>query len=168
MAYILATSGWIANKVVKENMTADPSSEVMNYVKFTAGMAAVSCWKSFLKRRRFFQQIKKISIIDIKWPALQWWSEVQFLMLPLPLVPTTSLNICLATGRHHYKRKHSMTKFLNVIWRLWQDTCVTHTKLLDWPCWTWEGLSAYLQAQPSDLTSAAKGWSWSQGHGKCD
>ena len=33
---LAAGIGWIAKKVVKETFTADPSSDVMNYVKFTA------------------------------------------------------------------------------------------------------------------------------------
>ena len=39
---LAAGIGWIAKKVVKEAFTADPSSNVMNYAKFTAVMAA-SC-----------------------------------------------------------------------------------------------------------------------------
>ena len=39
---LAAGIGWIAKKVVKENFTADPSSSVMNYAKFTA----VHCAKS--------------------------------------------------------------------------------------------------------------------------
>lgn len=36
---LAAGIGWIAIKVVKENFTTDPSSNVMNYAKFTAFMA---------------------------------------------------------------------------------------------------------------------------------
>ena len=36
---LAAGIGWIAKKTVKETFTADPSSNVMNYVKFTAVMA---------------------------------------------------------------------------------------------------------------------------------
>ena len=32
---------WIANKVIKEPMTSDPSSNLMNYVKFTEGLNGV-------------------------------------------------------------------------------------------------------------------------------
>ena len=46
----LATGiGWIAKKVVKENFTQDPSSNVMNYVKFTAVMAASVAAKKYLE-----------------------------------------------------------------------------------------------------------------------
>ena len=46
----LATAiGWIAKKVVKENVTQDPSSNVMNYVKFTAVMAASIAAKKYLE-----------------------------------------------------------------------------------------------------------------------
>ena len=45
----LATGiGWIAKKVVKENFTADPSSNVMNYAKFTAVMAGSIALKQYL------------------------------------------------------------------------------------------------------------------------
>lgn len=37
---LAASIGWIAKKVVKENMTTDPSGNVMTYAKFTAVMAA--------------------------------------------------------------------------------------------------------------------------------
>ena len=37
---LAAGIGWIAKKVVKENFTSDPSSNAMNYVKFTVVMAA--------------------------------------------------------------------------------------------------------------------------------
>ena len=39
---IAAGIGWIAKKVAKENFTPDPSSDLMNYAKFTAVMAAAS------------------------------------------------------------------------------------------------------------------------------
>ena len=45
----LATGiGWIAKKAVKENFTADPSSNVMNYAKFTAVMAGSIALKQYL------------------------------------------------------------------------------------------------------------------------
>ena len=37
---LTAAIGWIGKKVVKENFTQDPSSNVMNYAKFTAVMAS--------------------------------------------------------------------------------------------------------------------------------
>ena len=37
---LVASIGWIAKKAVKENFTSDPSSNAMNYVKFTVVMAA--------------------------------------------------------------------------------------------------------------------------------
>ena len=49
----LATGiGWIARKVVKENFTADPSSNVMNYAKFTAAMAGSIALKNYLKDQK--------------------------------------------------------------------------------------------------------------------
>jgi len=37
---LAAGIGWVAKKAVKENFTADPSSNVMNYAKFTAVMTS--------------------------------------------------------------------------------------------------------------------------------
>ena len=44
--------GWIAKKVVKETFTADPSSNVMNYVKFTAVMAGSIALKDYLMKEK--------------------------------------------------------------------------------------------------------------------
>ena len=45
---LVAGVGWAAKKVVKENFTSDPSSNVMNYVKFTAVMAGSIALKNYL------------------------------------------------------------------------------------------------------------------------
>ena len=45
---LAAGIGWIAKKTEKENFTADPSSNVMNYVKFTAVMAGSIALKQYL------------------------------------------------------------------------------------------------------------------------
>ena len=42
----------VAKKVVKETFTADPSSNVMNYVKFTAVMAGSIALKHYLKDQK--------------------------------------------------------------------------------------------------------------------
>ena len=44
--------GWVAKKVVKENFTQDPSSNVMNYVKFTAVMAGSIAAKNYLEDKK--------------------------------------------------------------------------------------------------------------------
>ena len=49
---IAAGIGWVAKKVVKENFTPDPSSNVMNYVKFTAVMAASIAAKKCLEDQK--------------------------------------------------------------------------------------------------------------------
>ena len=49
---ITAGIGWIAKKAVKENFTPDPSSNVMNYVKFTAAMAASIALKKYLEDQK--------------------------------------------------------------------------------------------------------------------
>ena len=41
--------GWIAKKVAKENFTPNPSSNLMNYAKFTAVMAGSIALKKYLK-----------------------------------------------------------------------------------------------------------------------
>ena len=49
---LAAGIGWIAKKVLKKNMTADPSSSVMNYVKFTAIMAGSIVLKQYLQGQK--------------------------------------------------------------------------------------------------------------------
>ena len=44
--------GWIAKKVVKENLTNDPSSNIMNYAKFTAVMAGSIALKQYLEDQK--------------------------------------------------------------------------------------------------------------------
>ena len=36
---LVAGIGWIGRKIIKEDLTKDPSANLMNYVKFTAVMA---------------------------------------------------------------------------------------------------------------------------------
>ena len=45
---LTAGIGWIVKKVVKENFTAVPSSNVMNYAKFAAVMAGSIALKIYL------------------------------------------------------------------------------------------------------------------------
>ena len=49
---LAAGIGWVAKKVVKDNFTPDPSSSVMNYVKFTAVMAASIAAKKYLEDQK--------------------------------------------------------------------------------------------------------------------
>ena len=49
---LAAGIGWLSKKVVKENMTADPSANVMNYAKFTAVMAGSSALKQYLEKQK--------------------------------------------------------------------------------------------------------------------
>jgi len=37
---------------LKENVTADPSANIMNYVKFTAAMAASIALKDYLEKQK--------------------------------------------------------------------------------------------------------------------
>ena len=49
---LAAGIGWAAKEVVKENLTQDPSSNVMNYVKFTAVMVASIAAKEYLEDQK--------------------------------------------------------------------------------------------------------------------
>ena len=49
---IAAGTGWIGKKVVKEYFTNDPSSNVMNYAKFTAVMAGSLALKQYLEDQK--------------------------------------------------------------------------------------------------------------------
>ena len=49
---IVAGIGWVAKKVAKENFTSDPSSNVMNYAKFTAAMAGSIALKQYLEDQK--------------------------------------------------------------------------------------------------------------------
>ena len=48
---IAASYGWVAKKVVKEPMTYDPSTNLMNYVKFTVAVAASLVTKQYLENQ---------------------------------------------------------------------------------------------------------------------
>ena len=45
---LAAGIGRVSKKVLKENLTPDPSSDLMNYVKFTAVMAGSIALKKYL------------------------------------------------------------------------------------------------------------------------
>ena len=49
---IAASIGWIAKKVVKENFTPNPSSNLMNHAKFTAVMAGSIVLKKYLEDQK--------------------------------------------------------------------------------------------------------------------
>ena len=49
---IVAGIGLLTKKVMKENLTSDPSSNVMNYAKFTAVMTAGIALKKYLEDRK--------------------------------------------------------------------------------------------------------------------
>ena len=46
---LVAGIGWIGKKVIKENLTGDPSTSLMNYAKFTAVMAGSIALKKYLE-----------------------------------------------------------------------------------------------------------------------
>ena len=49
---LVAGIGWIGKKATKENFTADPSANVMNYVKLTAVMAGSIALKKYLEDQK--------------------------------------------------------------------------------------------------------------------
>ena len=49
---IVAGIGWVSKKVVKENLISDPSSDIMNYVKFTVVMTGAIALKKYLEDQK--------------------------------------------------------------------------------------------------------------------
>ena len=49
---LVAGIGWATKKVVKENLTSDPSSNVMNYAKFTLVMTGAIAAKKYLEDQK--------------------------------------------------------------------------------------------------------------------
>ena len=49
---IVAGIGWVSKKVVKENLTSDPSSDIISYVKFTAVMTGAIALKKYLEDQK--------------------------------------------------------------------------------------------------------------------
>ena len=49
---LAAGIGFLAKKVINESMTSDPSSNLMNYVKFTVVIAASLATKDYLEKQK--------------------------------------------------------------------------------------------------------------------
>ena len=49
---LAAGIGWASKKIVKEDFTPNPSTNIMNYVKFTAVMAASIAAKDYLEKQK--------------------------------------------------------------------------------------------------------------------
>ena len=49
---LVAGIGWIGKKTIKENLTADPSASLMNFVKFTVAMAGSIALKKYLEDQK--------------------------------------------------------------------------------------------------------------------
>ena len=49
---LVAGIGWASKKVLKEELTANPSTNVMNWVKFTAVMAGSIALKQYLEDKK--------------------------------------------------------------------------------------------------------------------
>ena len=67
---IAAGIGWIAKKVAKENFTPDPSSNVMNYVKYTAVMAGSIALKKYLEDQKILPDF----VLYGQYCDYDWWS----------------------------------------------------------------------------------------------
>ena len=50
---LAAGIGFLAKKVINESMTSDPSSNLMNYVKFTVVIAASLATKDYLEKQKY-------------------------------------------------------------------------------------------------------------------
>ena len=63
---------WLdCKKVLKENFTPDPSSNAMNYGKFTAVMAGSIALKRYLEDQKILPDSFWKNDLSIKWPALR-------------------------------------------------------------------------------------------------
>jgi len=49
---LAAGIGWVSKKVLKEDLTANPNANVMNYVKFTVVMAVSLAFKQYLEDKK--------------------------------------------------------------------------------------------------------------------
>ena len=49
---LVAGIGWVSKKVMKENLTSDPSSNIMNYVKFAIVMTGAIASKKYLEDQK--------------------------------------------------------------------------------------------------------------------
>ena len=49
---LVAGVGWVGKKVLKENLTGDPASSVMNYVKMAGVVAGSMVLKDYLEKEK--------------------------------------------------------------------------------------------------------------------
>ena len=76
-------------KVVKENFVADPSSDVMNYVKFTAVMAGSIALKHYLQDQKIL-------------PGLVWKNNLVYKMASIAIMMGGAvLNVAALTGGNY-------------------------------------------------------------------
>jgi len=50
---LAASFGWVSKKVLKEDLTANSSTNVMNYFKFTAFMAVSLAVRQYLEDKKY-------------------------------------------------------------------------------------------------------------------
>jgi len=49
---LAAGIGWVGKKALKEDLTANPSTNIMNYAKFTAVMAGSIALRDYLEKQK--------------------------------------------------------------------------------------------------------------------
>ena len=54
---MVAGIGWIGKKIVKEDLTGNPASSVMNFVKMTAVIAGSLALKDYLEKEKILPTI---------------------------------------------------------------------------------------------------------------
>ena len=52
ITFLVAGIGFIGRKILKEDLTKDPSADLMNFVKFTAVMAGSIALKKYLEDQK--------------------------------------------------------------------------------------------------------------------
>lgn len=70
---------WVAKKVIKESMTSDSSSNLINYVKFIAVIAASFAAKRYLDEQKILPYLKCSA--DLQLTQLSWQQSAQSLRL---------------------------------------------------------------------------------------
>ena len=55
---LAAGIGFLAKKVINESLTSDPSSNLINYVKFTVVIAASLATKDYLEKQKNIAELK--------------------------------------------------------------------------------------------------------------
>ena len=71
---LAAGIGFLARKVIKEPMTSDPSSNLMNYVKFTVVIAASLATKDYLEKQKNIAELKDFFFLTLGVRKLRYFN----------------------------------------------------------------------------------------------